>query len=96
MQYDVIVIGAGVTGAMTAYQLSRYQLRVCVVDKRLEPAAETSSANSGVVHAGYDAKPGSNKARLNVRGNALMEEVCHALDVPFKRIGSLVVAFSDA
>ena len=96
MQYDVIVIGAGVTGAMTAYQLSRYQLRVCVVDKRLEPAAETSSANSGVVHAGYDAKPGTNKARLNVRGNALMEQVCRALDVPFKRIGSLVVAFSDA
>ena len=45
MQYDVIVIGSGVTGAMTAYQLSQYQLRVCVVDKRLEPAAETSSAN---------------------------------------------------
>ena len=95
MQYDVIVIGSGVTGAMTAYQLSQYQLRVCVVDKRLEPAAETSSANSGIVHAGYDAKPGSNKARLNVRGNAYMEDVCRKLDVPFKRIGSLVLAFSD-
>lgn len=95
MQYDVIVIGAGVTGAMTAYQLSRYQLRVCVVDKCLEPAAETSSANSGIVHAGYDAKPGSRKAALNVRGNAMMEDVCRRLDVPFKRIGSLVLAFSD-
>ena len=69
MQYDVIVIGAGVTGAMAAYQLSRYQLKVCVLDKRLEPAAETSSANSGIVHAGYDAKPGSQKAALNVRGS---------------------------
>lgn len=96
MQYDVIVIGAGVTGAMAAYQLSRYQLKVCVLDKRLEPAAETSSANSGIVHAGYDAKPGSQKAALNVRGNLLMEEICKDLDVPFRRIGSLVVAFSDA
>lgn len=95
MQYDVIVIGSGVTGAMTAYHLSRYQLRVAVLDKNLEPAAETSSANSGIVHAGYDAKPGSMKALLNVRGNAMMGDVCAKLDVPFKRIGSLVVAFSE-
>lgn len=96
MQYDVIVIGAGVTGAMAAYQLSRFQLRVAVMDRNLEPAAETSSANSGIVHAGYDAKPGSLKALLNVRGNAMMGELCETLDVPFRRIGSLVVAFSES
>lgn len=96
MQYDVTVIGAGVVGAMTAYHLSRYQLRVLVVDKNLEPAAETSSANSGIVHAGYDAAPGSMKALLNVRGNAMMEDLCKKLDVPFKRLGSLAVAFSES
>lgn len=96
MQYDVAIIGAGVVGSMIARALSGYELNVAVLERHAEPAEETSAANSGIVHAGYDAKPGSWKAKLNVRGNALMEDLCRDLDVPFRRTGSLVLAFDEA
>jgi len=93
--YDVVIIGGGVTGSCIARELSRYELSVCLLDKEEDVASGTSKANSAIVHAGYDAKPGSLQARLNVEGNRLMEDWCAELDVPFKRMGSLVLAFND-
>ena len=95
MNYDVAVIGAGVIGSMIARELSRYNIRVALVERCNDMAMGTSKANSAIVHAGYDAKPGSLKAKLNVEGAALMPEICKSLAVPYKPVGSLVVAFSD-
>jgi len=93
--YDVTVIGAGIIGTFIARELSKYQLKVLMVDKENDIANGTTKANSAIVHAGYDAKEGTLKAKLNVRGNELYENICKELDVPFKRIGSLVVAFNE-
>ena len=93
--YDVIIIGAGVSGAASARELSRCAARVCVLEKEEDVCCGTSKANSAIVHAGYDAAPGSLMAKLNVRGNALMGELAKDLDIPFRRIGSLVVCLSE-
>ena len=95
MKYDVAVVGAGVIGSLIARELSRYNLKIALVEKCNDMAMGTSKANSAIVHAGFDAKPGSLKAKLNVEGAALMPELCKKLSVPFKPVGSLVVAFSD-
>ncbi len=89
--FDIIIIGAGVTGCAIARELSRYQANVCVLEKCEDVCAETSKANSGIVHAGFDAAAGSLMAKMNLRGNALMEPLAQALDIPFTRNGSLVV-----
>lgn len=93
--YDVIIIGAGVSGAASARELSRCAARVCVLEKEEDVCCGTSKANSAIVHAGYDAAPGSLMAKLNVRGNALMGDLAKDLDIPFRRIGSLVVCLSE-
>ena len=95
MTYDVIVIGAGVTGAAVARELSRYQTEVCVLEKEEDVCCGTSKANSAIIHAGYDAEPGSNMAKMNVRGNEMMDQLCKDLDIPFKRNGSLVVCIHE-
>lgn len=95
MNYDVAVVGAGVIGSLIARELSRYDLKVALLEKCNDMAMGTSKANSAIVHAGFDAKPGTLKAKLNVEGTALMPELCKTLSVPFKPVGSLVVAFSD-
>ncbi len=92
---DVIIIGAGVTGCAIARELSRYNLDVLVIERSSDVCEGTSKANSGIVHAGYDAKPGTLKAKLNVRGNLMMEELSKELDFPFKRDGSLVLSFDE-
>ena len=92
--YDVVIIGCGVVGAATAYELARYKLRVAVLEAAADIAAGTTKANSAIIHAGYDPEPGTLMARLNVEGNRLTGEICEKLQVPFKRVGSLVVAFS--
>lgn len=89
--YDIIVIGAGVTGTCTARELSKYQAKVCVLDKADDVASGTSKANSGIVHAGYDCKPGTLMAKLNVRGNELLYQLAEELDFPIKKNGSLIV-----
>ncbi len=93
---DIIIIGAGVTGCAIARELSRYKLDVLVVDKASDVCEGTSKANSGIVHAGYDAEPGTLKAKLNVRGNAMMEQLSKDLDFSFTRNGSMVLCFDEA
>jgi glycerol-3-phosphate dehydrogenase len=90
---DVIVIGAGVVGCAVARELARFELRVAVLEKSCDVAEGATKSNSAIVHAGFDAKPGSHKARFNVAGNALFEPLCRELGVPFQRNASLVVAF---
>ena len=92
--YDVIVIGAGVSGSATARELSRYDLKVGVLEKEEDVCCGTSKANSGIVHAGFDARPGSLMAKMNVRGNQMMEQLTEDLYIPFERNGSLVLCFS--
>ncbi len=94
--FDVCIIGCGVIGAAAAFELSKYQASVLVLEKENDVAMGSSRANSAIIHAGYDPLPGTLMARLNVEGNAMAEDLCRDLDVPFKRIGSLVLAFSDA
>ena len=93
--YDVIIIGCGVTGAACAYNLARYDLRVAVLEAKNDVAAGTTKANSAIIHAGYDPRPGTLMAKLNVRGCALAPELCQTLDVPYVNNGSLVLAFTD-
>lgn len=93
--YDVIIIGGGVSGAASARELSRYKVRACVLEKEEDVCCGTSKANSAIAHAGYDAEPGSLMAKLNVRGNEMMEQLSKDLDFPFQRIGSLVICLSE-
>ncbi|MHC1693803.1 MAG: NAD(P)/FAD-dependent oxidoreductase [Eubacteriales bacterium] len=93
MLYDVAIIGAGVVGSLLADTLSRYKLDVVVLEKEHDAAMGTSRANSAIVHAGFDAHPGTLKALLNVEGCEAMPELCEELDVPFVKNGSLVCAF---
>ena len=88
---DVIIIGAGVSGCAIARELSRYQVNALVLEKNEDVCEGTSKANSAIVHAGFDADEGSLMAKLNVKGNEMMDELCKELDVPFKRNGSIVV-----
>ena len=93
--FDVIVIGGGVVGGLLLRELTKYRLNVCMVEKENDVAMGQSKANSGIVHAGYDAKNGTNKAKFNLLGNKMMSEVCKELGVKYKNNGSLVVAFSE-
>ncbi len=94
--YDVIIIGAGVCGSAAARELSRYNCKVCVIGKEADVCCGTSKANSGIVHAGYDAKNGSLMARLNVEGNKMMESLSKELDFLYKNTGSLVVCTKES
>ena len=96
LRYDVVIIGAGVTGCAVARELSRWNLRVCVTEREEDVCSGTSKANSAIVHAGFDAAPGSLKARINVEGNRMMEELSRELDFEFRRNGSLVLSFDPA
>ncbi len=93
--FDIAIIGAGVVGSFVARELSKYDFKICVLEKEADVAMGATKANSAIVHAGFDAKEGSLKARLNVRGSELMENVAAELGVKYNRCGSLVVGFSD-
>ncbi len=93
--YDVAVIGAGIIGTFIARELSKYDLNIVLIEKDTDIANGTTKANSAIVHAGYDAAPGTLKAELNAKGNPMFEKVCQELHVPFKRIGSLVIATNE-
>lgn len=93
--YDVAIIGAGVIGASIFRELMKYKLKVLLIDKENDVSMGTTKANSAIVHAGYDPKAGTLMAKYNVKGNEMFEELCKELCVPFKRNGSLVLAFSE-
>ena len=93
--FDVAIIGAGVVGGFVARELSKYELRAVILEKMSDVAMGATRANSAIVHAGYDAKEGTLKAKLNVRGSEMMEQVADELGVKYNRCGSIVVGFDD-
>ena len=93
-RFDVAVIGAGVVGASIARELSRYKLSTVVVERCEDVCSGTSKANSAIVHAGYDAVPGSLKAKFNVRGAELIRELSKKLDFDYRENGSMVISLS--
>lgn len=93
--FDVIVIGGGVVGGLILRELTKYDLSVCMLEKESDVAMGASKANSGIVHAGFDAIPGSLKAKFNVAGNQMMPKLTSELGVKYRNNGSLVVAFSE-
>lgn len=92
---DIIIIGAGVSGCAIARELSRKQAEILVLEKEEDVCCGTSKANSAIVHAGFDATPGTLKAKLNVEGNRLMPALAEELDIPFRQNGSLVVMTNE-
>ena len=93
--YDVAIIGAGVIGSAIARELSRYNLRIAVLERENDVSTGTSKANSGIIHAGYDPEENTLMAKLNAEGNKMFDAISEELSVPFLRNGSLVVAFND-
>lgn len=93
--FEFAVIGAGVVGGMVARELTKFTSDVCILERKSDVALGATRANSAIVHAGYDAYPGSLKARLNVRGSKMMADVCRELGVKYKNNGSLVVGFNE-
>ena len=96
MMYDVIIIGAGVTGCAIAWQLSKYNLSTIVLEKCSDVCEGTSKANSGIVHAGFDAVPGTMKAKMNVRGNEMIRELADKIGFAFKQTGAMVLCFDES
>lgn len=94
--YDAVIIGAGVVGGMIARKLSEYKMRVCILEKETDVAMGATRANSAIVHAGFDAKEGTLKAKLNVRGSQMMKQVTEDLGVKYRQNGSLVIGFNEA
>lgn len=96
-EYDVVIIGAGITGVAISRALAMRQRawRIAVIEKESAPACHTSGRNSGVLHAGFNPKPGTMKARFCVEGNRRIQELCLKKGVPFKPVGTLVVARSE-
>jgi len=92
---DVAIVGCGIVGAAVAYELSRYDLKVVVLERENDVAMGATKANSAVIHAGYDPTPGTLMAKLDVEGALLAKELCEKLDVPYKHCGALVLALSD-
>lgn len=93
--YDIIIIGAGVVGANVARELSKYKLNICILEKQDDVSCGASKANSGIVHGGYDDKPGTLKAKLCIQGNKMYEQLERELNFGYRKTGSLVIAFSD-
>ena len=94
-QADVVIIGAGAVGSALARELSKYQLRVVVVEKNEDLGGDSSKSNSAIIHTGYDAKPGTLESQLVVAANPMYDKLTEDLDVPFKRIGALLPAFTE-
>lgn len=90
--YDILIIGAGVNGAIIARNLAKYELNILVLEKENDVGNGTSAANSAIIHSGYDPLPSTLKAKLNRSGNQQYDQICRDLDVQFERIGSLTLA----
>lgn len=95
-RFDAVVIGGGILGCMLARNLRRWNISTLLLEKEADVCMGITRANSAIVYAGYDNKPGSLKAEMTVRGNARVEELCRKLEVPFSRCGSLLVTYDEA
>lgn len=95
MIYDVAIIGGGIVGCSIARELSRYNARICLLEKENDVSCGTSKANSGIIHAGYDPEPNTLMARLNIEGSKLYPQWAEELHFDYKKIGSLVIAFDE-
>ncbi|MBR1868262.1 MAG: NAD(P)/FAD-dependent oxidoreductase, partial [Clostridia bacterium] len=93
--FDIAVIGGGVVGGLILRELSRYDISVCLLEKENDVCMGQSKANSGIVHAGFDAAEGTLKAKFNLLGNKMMKKTAEELGVKYENNGSLVVAFSE-
>lgn len=93
--YHIIIIGSGVVGSAIARELSKYKIKVAVLEKELDVCNETSGRNSGVLHAGFNNKANSLMAKLCVEGNKNFDQIAKELNIPFKRTGKLVVGFNE-
>lgn len=96
MIYDVLITGGGVVGCAVARELSRFDLNIILLEKSSDICAGQSRANTAIIHGGYDAKPGTLKAKYNVAGNAMFDDICEELEVRYRRNSSLVVSFDEA
>lgn len=94
--FDIAVIGGGVIGGTILRELTKYRLKVCMVEKTVDVCAGQSKANSGIVHAGFDALEGSLKAKFNILGSQMMKKYALELGVKYVNNGSLVIAYSDS
>ena len=92
---DVVIIGAGAVGSALARELSKYQLDVTVIEKNSDIGGDSSKSNSAIIHTGYDAAPGTLESQLVVAANPMYDEICKDLDIPFRRIGAVLPAFTD-
>ena len=95
MKTDVVIVGAGAVGCAIARELSKYEVGVIVVDKNEDIGVDASKSNSAIIHTGYDATPETLESQLVVAANPMYDEICKTLDVPFKRIGAILPAFTD-
>ena len=91
----ILIIGGGIVGCSVARELSRYDVQITVLEKFNDVSCGTTKANSGIVHAGFDAKPNTLKAKFNILGNAMFDNLAQELDFPFKRNGALVLCFNE-
>ena len=92
---DALIIGGGILGCFTARNLRRWQISALLAEEKGDVCTGITRANSAIVYAGYDNRPGSRKAEMTVRGNASFDDLCRELDVPFTRCGSLLVCYDD-
>lgn len=92
IMYDVLIIGAGISGCMIAKMLSEYYLKVIVIEKENDVAKHASGANSAIIHSGHDPKPNTLKARFNLEGSRMYQSICEQLKVAYERCGAFVVA----
>ncbi len=95
MPYDVIIIGGGIAGCAVARELSRYRLRLALLEKEIEAGFGTSKANSGIIHGGHHASTSTLKGRLEWEGNQMWDELCADLGFGFDRVGELTVALAE-
>ena len=93
--YDIVVIGGGVIGGTILREITKYNLKAVLLEKESDVSMGQSRANSGIVHAGFDAIENSNKAKFNVLGNQMMQDYCNELGVKYKNNGSLVLAYNE-
>lgn len=93
--HEIIIIGSGIIGSAVARELAKYETDILVLEKETDVTSGTTKANSGIVHAGYDPEPGTLKAKYNLLGNKMFDEMAKELDFPFRRNGALVIAFDE-